>query len=69
MADVAIKNIMGKDAEFSPADMSTKLKLIGTDVASFGDVFGSGNKRKELVYENRTNGIYKKLFISRNNFV
>ncbi len=64
MADVAVKRIAGEEAEFSPADLSTKLKLIGVDVASFGDVFGEGDGRKELVYENKATGNYKKLFVS-----
>ena len=37
MAEVVTNNLMGGDAEFQEADMSTKLKLMGVDVASFGD--------------------------------
>jgi len=39
MADVAITNITGGQKIFTGYDMSTKLKLIGVDVASFGDPF------------------------------
>eukprot|EP00951_Prasinocladus_malaysianus_P021060 scaffold173681_cov44-Prasinocladus_malaysianus.AAC.1 len=37
MAEVLANNLTGADAEFDEADMSTKLKLMGVDVASFGD--------------------------------
>src|SRR5439155_691037 len=42
MAEVAADAIAGGDARrFTGADMSTKLKLLGVDVASFGDAFGA----------------------------
>nr|WP_321412728.1 nitrite reductase large subunit NirB [uncultured Carboxylicivirga sp.] len=65
MADVAVRKIAGEEAAFSPADMSTKLKLIGVDVASFGEVFGNEDQREELVYQNKSTGNYKKLFVSK----
>ncbi|WP_339357178.1 hypothetical protein, partial [Klebsiella pneumoniae] len=37
MARIAAATLAGEDACFSGADMSTKLKLLGVDVASFGD--------------------------------
>ena len=37
MAEVLVNNLVGADAEFEEADMSTKLKLMGVDVANFGD--------------------------------
>ena len=37
MARVAAVNICGGDAVFEPGDTPTKLKLLGVDVASFGD--------------------------------
>ena len=39
MADVVATRLLGGEKEFKPYDMSTKLKLIGVDVASFGDPF------------------------------
>ena len=42
MADVVASRLMGDEKEFKPYDMSTKLKLIGTDVGSFGDPFAVG---------------------------
>lgn len=40
MARIAAATLAGEDACFSGADMSTKLKLLGVDVASFGDAQG-----------------------------
>ena len=37
MAEVVADRLLGGAAEFPGADMSTKLKLLGVDVASFGD--------------------------------
>ncbi len=49
---------------FTGADMSTKLKLLGVDVASFGDAFATTPGALELVYSDAVNGTYKKLVIS-----
>lgn len=38
MADIAVQHMLGNtEKKFSGNDMSTKLKLMGIDVASFGD--------------------------------
>jgi NAD(P)H-nitrite reductase large subunit len=42
MARVAAAALAGEDKTFTGADMSTKLKLLGVDVASFGDAQGRG---------------------------
>ena len=39
-AEVVADRLLGGAAEFGEADMSTKLKLLGVDVASFGDAHG-----------------------------
>ena len=64
MAEVLIDQLQGVEAEFPGFDLSSKLKLIGTDVASFGDAQIDGNDIKTIVYENRTSGVYKRLNIS-----
>ncbi|RYZ46935.1 MAG: hypothetical protein EOP49_22435 [Sphingobacteriales bacterium] len=71
MADVLATNLVAgatdqpaKLKSFSGFDMSTKLKLIGIDVASFGDPFIKGDKVKTVQFEDRINGIYKRLNIS-----
>ncbi|WP_080053757.1 nitrite reductase large subunit NirB [Spirosoma aerolatum] len=64
MAEVVASRLMGTEKEFKPFDMSTKLKLIGTDVGSFGDPFASGPACRTIVYENKAKGIYKRINIS-----
>lgn len=52
---------------FKAFDMSTKLKLIGVDVASFGNAFISEPDCQTIVYENKSKGIYKRINISNDN--
>ncbi len=49
---------------FTGADMSTKLKLLGVDVASFGDTFAKTPGSQEIVIQNAVEGTYKKLIIN-----
>src|SRR5665213_728566 len=65
MAQIAAAHLMNNsDASFTGADMSTKLKLMGVDVASIGDAHGatSGARTCSLVDERRQ--VYKKLVLS-----
>jgi len=64
MAEVLVKNLSGEDARFPGSDLSSKLKLIGTDVASFGDALAQDEKIKTIIYENKARGIYKRLNLS-----
>ncbi|MFC5409922.1 nitrite reductase large subunit NirB [Larkinella bovis] len=64
MAEVVASRLMGEEKEFKPYDMSTKLKLIGTDVGSFGDPFVSEPSGRTIVYENKARGIYKRINLS-----
>ncbi|MFL0163351.1 nitrite reductase large subunit NirB [Aquirufa salirivi] len=64
MAEVAIATLLGSDKQFTGFDMSTKLKLIGIDVASFGDPFASDGEVRSIVLEDRNKGIYKRVNIS-----
>ncbi len=64
MADVVVNNLAGGDKRFTGYDMSTKLKLIGVDVASFGDPFVAEPECRTIVYEDRHKGIYKRINIS-----
>lgn len=67
MADVVVKNLVQvseKPAEFTGFDMSTKLKLIGVDVASFGEPFINGDQGRSLVFQDTMKGIYKRINIS-----
>ena len=65
MADVASDRICGNpEATFTGADMSTKLKLLGVDVASFGDNFAKTPGSKELAISDSIGGTYKKIVVS-----
>ncbi|MGW2595946.1 FAD-dependent oxidoreductase [Streptomyces klenkii] len=48
---------------FTGADTSTKLKLLGVDVASFGDAHGAAEGALDVTYSNSRDGVYKKLVI------
>ena len=65
MADIVSKQIAGKESKhFVGFDMSTKLKLIGVDVASFGDPFGESVPSIPIAFQDRLNGVYKRINIS-----
>jgi nitrite reductase (NADH) large subunit len=64
MAEVVADRLVGGDATFPGADTSTKLKLLGVDVASFGDGFGATPGALELVYADQVAGVYKKLVVT-----
>lgn len=44
--------------------MSTKLKLIGVDVASFGEPFMPAAKGHSIIFENKTQHLYKRINVS-----
>ena len=50
---------------FTGSDLSTKLKLLGVDVASFGDYEPGPDGRQPLVFEDPIAGVYKKLLFDR----
>jgi nitrite reductase (NADH) large subunit len=64
MAEVVVDRLLGGAATFPGADTSTKLKLLGVDVASFGDVFAAQPGSLEVVYADPVAGVYKKLVLS-----
>jgi len=63
MAEVAARHLTGESyVQFLGADMSTKLKLMGVDVASIGDAHGSSPGAVSYVYTDEV--VYKKLTVS-----
>ncbi len=64
MARVAAKHLMGEVSEFAGADMSTKLKLMGVDVASIGDAHGATPESRAYVFTDERKQVYKKLVTS-----
>lgn len=61
MAEVVAANLLEKNKSFTSFDMSTKLKLIGVDVASFGDPFISEPDCRTIVFEDHHKGVYKRI--------
>ncbi|BAO89106.1 nitrite reductase large subunit NirB [Caballeronia cordobensis] len=64
MARIVAKQIAGADAAFAGADMSTKLKLMGVDVASIGDAHGKTPGSRTYQYSDERKQVYKKLVVS-----
>ncbi|EMQ2878029.1 nitrite reductase large subunit [Vibrio navarrensis] len=66
MARVVAQQLQGiSDAAFTGADMSTKLKLLGVDVASIGDAHKATPNAQEMVLHDAQQGIYKKLVVDQ----
>ncbi|MDC5698032.1 nitrite reductase large subunit NirB [Intrasporangium calvum] len=64
MAEVVADRLLGGSATFPGADLSTKLKLLGVDVASFGDAMGTTPGALEIVHTDATKGTYAKVVLS-----
>ncbi len=65
MAQAAVDHLTQSGTrEFKGADMSTKLKLMGVDVASIGDAHGNSPNARSYTYVNDREEIYKKIVVS-----
>jgi len=65
MARVAARHLAGQDdVAFVGADMSTKLKLMGVDVASIGDAHGKTPGSRSFQFSDEIAQVYKKIVIS-----
>lgn len=64
MAEIVADRLLGGEGTFPGADLSTKLKLLGVDVASFGDAFAEEPGSLEVVISDPVAGVYKKLVMS-----
>jgi nitrite reductase (NADH) large subunit len=64
MARVAARQLLGDEAGFAGADMSTKLKLMGVDVASIGDAHGKTPGSRSYQFSDERKLVYKKLVVS-----
>ena len=65
MARVAARHLSGQDdIAFVGADMSTKLKLMGVDVASIGDAHGNTPGSRAFQYTDERQQVYKKIVVS-----
>jgi nitrite reductase (NADH) large subunit len=66
MARTVVADLAGEAASFTGADMSTKLKLMGVDVASIGDAHAKTPGAMVYSYQNGANEVYKRLVVSQN---
>ncbi|AYB34365.1 nitrite reductase large subunit NirB [Chryseolinea soli] len=65
MADIVVRQIAGDFSKtFQGFDMSTKLKLMGVDVGSFGDALGETPGCIPIAFQDKHNGVYKRINIS-----
>jgi nitrite reductase (NADH) large subunit len=65
MARVAARHLLGEaSAEFGGADMSTKLKLMGVDVASIGDPHAKAEGSRSFQFSDERRKVYKKIVVS-----
>jgi nitrite reductase (NADH) large subunit len=63
-AEVVVDRLLDGAAEFPDADLSTKLKLLGVDVASFGDAMGTTENCLEVAINDAVKQTYAKLVLS-----
>ena len=64
MARTVVADLTGALASFTGADMSTKLKLMGVDVASIGDAHAKTPGALVYTYQNGEHEVYKRLVVS-----
>ncbi|MGN9810885.1 nitrite reductase large subunit NirB [Micromonospora sp. BQ11] len=64
MAEVVADRLVGGAATFPGADTATKLKLLGVDVASFGDAHGATPGCLDVTYTDPATRVYAKLVLS-----
>lgn len=65
MAEIVAKQLLDGESDLlGHFDMSSKLKLLGVDVASFGDAFGFEAGTHTLSLVDSVTGVYKKLVVS-----
>ena len=66
MAKVAAGAVAGnRDTRFRGADMSTKLKLLGVDVASVGDAHGRARGATTYTYIDERDHVYKRIVVNK----
>ncbi|WP_218954436.1 nitrite reductase large subunit NirB [Acinetobacter sp. YH01008] len=65
MARIAAKHVLDQESHtFAGADMSTKLKLMGVDVASIGDAHAMSPGALSYFYADEAAQVYKKIVVS-----
>lgn len=64
MAEAVAAQLVGEEAQFNGADMSTKLKLLGVDVGSIGDAHGRSEGAMSFVFSDGREACYKRIVTS-----
>jgi nitrite reductase (NADH) large subunit len=64
MARTAARHLLGGAPAFTGADMSTKLKLMGVDVASIGDPHATEEGSRSYQFTDERKQVYKKIVVS-----
>jgi nitrite reductase (NADH) large subunit len=64
MARTAVSILSGGDDRLGTFDMSTKLKLMGVEVASIGDAHATQPGARVVAFTDAVSGVYKKLVLS-----
>jgi nitrite reductase (NADH) large subunit len=64
MARTVARRVAGEEAAFGGADLSTKLKLMGVDVASIGDAHGATAGSRSYQFLDERKQVYKKIVVS-----
>ncbi|MEH1167911.1 nitrite reductase large subunit NirB [Micromonospora sp. CPCC 205539] len=64
MAEVVADRLVGGAATFPGADTATKLKMLGVDVASFGDAHGTTPGCLDVTFTDPATRVYAKLVLS-----
>jgi nitrite reductase (NADH) large subunit len=64
MARTVARALLGREGTFAGADMSTKLKLMGVDVASIGDAHGHTEGSRSFQFSDERKRVYKKIVVS-----
>ena len=64
MARVVADQLLGDGTDrFTAGDLSTKLKLLGVDVASFGDAFGTTPGSESVSFTDRIAGVHRRVVV------
>lgn len=63
MAAVVADQLTGTDASFAPTDLSTRLKLLGVEVASVGESTRTGDDVLEVVATDPVAGVHQRLVL------